>query len=102
MKILFDLVLGVGLLGMVSSTVYTVLTLVAVRRFTRQKGSSAIFEPPVSLLKPLHGTEPGLEAHLATFFQQKYPIYEILFCARQPDDTGLVAARKVAAQFPNV
>lgn len=102
MKILFDLVLGVGLLGMVSSTVYTVLTLVAVRRFTRQKGSSAIFEPPVSLLKPLHGTEPGLEAHLATFFQQKYPIYEILFCARQPDDAGLVAARKVAARFPNV
>ena len=74
----------------------------AVRRFTRQKSSSAIFEPPVSLLKPLHGTEPGLEAHLATFFQQKYPTYEILFCARQPDDAGLVAARKVAAQFPNV
>ncbi|HEY5255570.1 MAG TPA: bacteriohopanetetrol glucosamine biosynthesis glycosyltransferase HpnI, partial [Acidobacteriaceae bacterium] len=94
--------LGVGLLGMVSSTVYTVLALLAVRRFTRQKSSSAIFEPPVSLLKPLHGTEPGLEAHLATFFQQKYPIYEILFCARQPDDAGLVAARKVAARFPNV
>ena len=102
MKILLDLVLGVGLLGMVSSTVYTVLALLAVRRFTRQKSSSAIFEPPVSLLKPLHGTEPGLEAHLATFFQQKYPIYEILFCARQPDDAGLVAARKVAARFPNV
>ena len=102
MKILLDLVLGVGLLGMVSSTVYTVLALVAVRRFTRQESSSAIFEPPVSLLKPLHGTEPGLEAHLATFFQQKYPSYEILFCARQPDDAGLVAARKVAARFPSV
>jgi ceramide glucosyltransferase len=102
MKILLDLVLGVGLLGMVSSTVYTGLALLAVRRFTRQKSSSAIFEPPVSLLKPLHGTEPGLEAHLATFFQQKYPTYEILFCARQPDDAGLVAARKVAARFPNV
>ena len=102
MKILLDFVLGVGLLGLVSSSVYTALALVAVRRFARQRASSAVFEPPVSLLKPLHGAEPDLEAHLATFFQQQYPAYEILFCARQLDDAGLVAARKVAAQFPNV
>jgi ceramide glucosyltransferase len=102
MKILLDFVLGVGLFGMVTSSVYTALALLAVRRFTRQKGTSAIFEPPISLLKPLHGAEPDLEAHLATFFQQDYPAYEILFCARQPDDAGLMAARRVAARFPDV
>ena len=37
MKILLDFVLGVGLFGMVTSTVYTVLALLAVRRFTRRK-----------------------------------------------------------------
>ena len=31
------------------------------------------FTPPLTLLKPLHGAEPGLEAHLATFFEQDYP-----------------------------
>ena len=102
MKLLLDFVLGVGLLGLVTSSVYTALTLIAIRRFTRQKGTSTVFEPPVSLLKPLHGAEPELEAHLATFFQQQYPTYEILFCARQPDDAGLLAARKVAARFPHV
>lgn len=104
MKTLLDIVLGMGLFGMVTSTVYTVLAMLAVRRFAGRKdrGSQAGFQPPVSLLKPLHGAEYDLEAHLATFFQQNYPSYEILFCARQPDDAGLVAARRVAAHFPHV
>jgi ceramide glucosyltransferase len=102
MKILLDFVLGVGLFGLVTSSVYTALALLAIRRFVQRKNSPAIFEPPVSLLKPLHGAEPDLEAHLATFFQQDYPTYEILFCARQLNDAGLIAARKVAAQFPDV
>lgn len=102
MKILLDFVMGVGLFGMVTSSIYTVLALLAVRRFARRQVSSTDFEPPVSLLKPLHGAEPGLEAHLATFFEQQYPTYEILFCARQPDDAGLLTARKVASQFPHV
>ena len=102
MKLLLDFVLGVGLFGMVTSSVYTALALLAIRRFTQQKVPPAVFEPPASLLKPLHGAEPDLEAHLATFFQQAYPTYEILFCARQPDDAGLIAARKVAARFPDV
>jgi ceramide glucosyltransferase len=102
MKLLLDLVLGVGLFGVVTSSVYTALALWAIRRFARRRDSSAIFEPPVSLLKPLHGAEPDLESHLATFFQQNYPSYEILFCARQSEDAGLLAARKVAARFPEV
>lgn len=104
MKMLLDIVLGIGLFGMVTSTIYTVLAMLAVRRFVGRKsrGSQARFQPPVSLLKPLHGAEHDLEAHLATFFQQKYPAYEILFCARQLDDAGLIAARRVAARFPHV
>jgi ceramide glucosyltransferase len=104
MEKLLDFVLGVGLFGMVTSTIYTVLATLAVRRFARVKdgGPKPVFEPPVSLLKPLHGAESDLEAHLATFFQQDYPAYEILFCARQLDDAGLVAARRVAARFPQV
>jgi len=50
----------------------------------------------------LHGAEPGLEAHLATFFEQDYPEYEILFCARAADDAGLQTARRVAARYPKI
>jgi ceramide glucosyltransferase len=60
------------------------------------------FTPPLTLLKPLHGDEPGLEAHLASFFEQDYPDYEILFCTREPDDAGLEIARKVAARYPHI
>ena len=60
------------------------------------------FTPPLTLLKPLHGAEPGLEAHLTTFFEQDYPHYEILFCARTPDDAGLATARRVAARYPHI
>jgi ceramide glucosyltransferase len=118
MEKLFYFVLSVGLFGLLTSTVYTVMAIVAVVRFSRRQvrfsrrqarfsqrehsDSRPSFAPPVSLLKPVHGAEPGLEAHLSTFFQQDYPEYEILFCARQLDDPGLVIARSVSARFPHV
>jgi len=85
------------------------MTLAAVPRYLRERREaySALerepaFTPPLTLLKPLHGDEPSLEAHLATFFEQDYPGYEILFCARSADDAGLAAARRVAARFPAI
>jgi ceramide glucosyltransferase len=81
---------------------------VGVRRFRRStavaraKFGASPFLPPVSVLKPVHGDEPDLEQNLTSFFQQDYPEYEILFCARHSDDAGLAAARRVAARFPNV
>lgn len=60
------------------------------------------FTPPVSLLKPLHGAEPNLAQHLEGFFEQDYPQYEILFCARTANDAGLQIAREVAARHPSV
>ena len=56
------------------------------------------FTPPLTLLKPVHGYEPQLETHLASFFEQDYPEYEILFCARSETDEGLEIARRVAAR----
>ena len=58
--------------------------------------------PPLTLLKPLAGAEPDLETHLASFFEQDYPEFEILFCAREANNAGLEIARRVAARFPHV
>ena len=60
------------------------------------------FTPPLTLLKPLHGADPGLESYLESFFTQDYPDYEIIFCAREPNDAGLATARRVAARHPNI
>lgn len=101
---LVDFALGLGLFGLLTSTVYTGMAVLAVLRFCRWRNSlpKNDFCPPVSLLKPLHGAEPELEAHLDTFFRQDYPQYEILFCARQLQDPGMETARRVAARYPAV
>ena len=101
--------LGLGVAGLVTSTGFACIVLAAVPRFLRERSAALVqlaarpgFTPPLTLLKPVHGAEPGLEADLATFFEQDYPEYEILFCARSAQDAGLQTARRVAARYPKV
>jgi ceramide glucosyltransferase len=101
---MLKLLFGLGLFGLLTSSVFAGLVIAGVCRFiarSKRAGNSE-FLPPVSLFKPLHGDEPDLEAHLATFFEQDYPQYEILFGARVASDAGLEAARRVAARYPQI
>jgi len=101
--------LAIAVLGLITSTGFAVIVLAAVPGYLRERQQSLVqmqarpgFTPPLTLLKPLHGAEPGLEANLETFFQQDYPTYEILFCTRSPDDPGLAIAKRVAARYPSI
>jgi len=101
--------LGLAVLGLVTSTGFAVIVLWAVPGYLkeRHKGLEQLetrpgFTPPFTLLKPLHGAEPGLEADIETFFLQDYPAYEILFCAGTSSDAGLAIARQVASRHPDV
>src|SRR5262245_45051086 len=58
--------------------------------------------PPVSILKPLRGADPGLEANLETSFRLDYPEFEIVLGAADAADPALVVARRVAARHPEV
>jgi ceramide glucosyltransferase len=79
------------------------MVLIAALRFRRsQRTPAAGYAPRVSILKPLHGNEPGLETNLRGFFEQDYPEFEMLFCARFEDDPGLDVARRLAAEYPGV
>jgi ceramide glucosyltransferase len=103
--LIFSLALAaLAVLGVTTSTVYSLMAAMGAIRFCRRAAAPGTrdFLPPVSVLKPVHGDEPDLEQNLASFFEQDYPEYEILFCARQDSDLGLQAARRVAARFPRV
>jgi ceramide glucosyltransferase len=101
--------LGLAILGLLTSTVYAGMALEAALGYLRERRLAEAelrvrpgYTPPLTILKPLSGAEPGLEAYLATFFEQDYPEYEILFCARSAEDAGLATARRVAERFPQI
>ncbi len=116
---IFRILLDIGIFGLCTSTISAILAVVGLVRFLRAgsdanthgaEGASAWTGSPapawtvspVSLLKPLDGDEPNLEAHLESFFDQDYPRFEILFCTRSASDPGLAAARRVAARYPHI
>ena len=106
---MFYALLALAVFGLITSTVFTGMVLWAVPGYLCERRVAFAkldhppgYTPPLSLLKPLHGAEPGLEANLTSFFEQDYPQYEILFCVRTAEDLGLEIARRVAARFPQI
>ena len=57
--------------------------------------------PPVSLIVPLHGDEPGLEENLRSFALQDYPICQLVLGVARADDPALPIAQRVALAFPD-
>jgi ceramide glucosyltransferase len=132
--------LALGLFGLLTSTIFLGLVCTGVVRLRREAAAQersllerAVagedFLPGVTLMKPLHGAEPGLAENLRSFYRQDYfslaaretqvsearsgaptssaaPAsvtgVEILFCARTEADAGLAVARQVAAEFPQI
>jgi ceramide glucosyltransferase len=101
---MMNFLLVVSFAGILTSTVYALLVVGAAMRLAARRRAlrPSVFAPPVSLLKPLHGSEPDLTSHLESFFEQDYPSFEIIFCARTDQDPGLEIARRVAARYPDV
>lgn len=71
-----------------------------VRRFVAAPRPIPRALPPVSILKPLKGSEPLLEEALTSFLEQDYPEFQVIFGAAKADDPALSVARRVAARFP--
>ncbi|MDE1162095.1 MAG: glycosyltransferase [Acidobacteriaceae bacterium] len=107
MHIFLRVLFWVAMLGTVTSSIYCGMVIVAATRFglrrRRDRRAPADFLPSVSVLKPVHGTEPGMERNFESFFEQQYPgEWELLFCARQETDEGLMLAREVGKRYPQV
>ena len=71
-------------------------------RFARGATVPAKSYPAVTVLKPLHGTEPGLYANLARFCAQDYPSpVQVVFGVVDPADPAIAIVRRLIAAFPD-
>jgi ceramide glucosyltransferase len=85
--------------------VVAVASWIAVARFVRLPAPPTVAgaaRPPVTILKPLCGDEPMLEAALASCFAQAYPTFQIVFGLHTPDDPALPIVRRLQARHPEV
>ncbi|BFY99876.1 hypothetical protein BsWGS_02916 [Bradybaena similaris] len=69
-----------------------------------QKPTSAVPEdlPGISIIKPLVGVDPNLFDNLETFFNLKYPQFEILFCIQDELDSVIMIAQSLILKYPKV
>ena len=107
MLILYVL-LGVALVGTLTSSIFLLLTCAGVLRFFSDSRKIKNWQvadadlPPVSVLKPVHGLEAQLRENIEGFFRQDYPSYEILFAADEGADAALDVVREVSARYPHI
>src|ERR1700681_3931686 len=93
----------VGFVGLSLAASYAVLTVVAVLVWRMRRGpQSSRSMPPVTVLKPLCGAEPGLHEHLRSFCRQDYPEFQLVFGVRDPGDPACAVVKRLAAEFPSV
>lgn len=94
---LSDAFLAVAVIG----CLFTVLACFCVVSFPNPKLDSIDAPPPVTVLKPLHGSEPGIGGLIAAFCRQNYPAPVQILCGAPHSDSPAVGdIRALAPDFP--
>jgi ceramide glucosyltransferase len=99
------LLLFLAFAGLISCTGFLFLTIVSALRFRRRASQPTTAVPPfpkVTVLKPLCGLEPNLEANIESFFRQDYPDFEIIFGTRDANDAALETVRRLQQRYAQV
>jgi len=104
----------VAVLGCASSSIYYLLCLWSAAAFLRGRSRSAgadtpfdelraghVSQPPVSILKPLKGTDPEIYESFRSHCCQDYSEYEIIFGVSDPDDPAVASVQQLQREFPD-
>src|ERR1039458_4420065 len=105
MHFILRIVQIVAVFGTVSSSIYYLLCLWSAAKFLRERkaarGAYAQSLPPVSILKPLKGTDPEIHESFRSHCLQDYPDYEIIFGVNDPNDPAIESVKALQREFPN-
>ena len=86
-----------------AAAAYYLLALIAAARWNgpaaRQKTRYA---PPISILKPVQGRDPGFYACIRSHAAQDYPEFEILFGVSDPADPAIADIESLQREFPGL
>jgi ceramide glucosyltransferase len=96
----------VTILGCASSSVYYLVCLWSAAAFLRERkaaaGSGSTSNcPPVSILKPLKGTDPDMYESFRSHCLQDYPEYEIVFGVSDANDPAVTHVQQLQCEFPD-
>ena len=95
-----------ALIGAISSAIYYLIcwwsASVFLRRQTASRSRPTLTDatPPISILKPLKGTDPEIYECLRSHCLQDYPEYEIIFGASDPNDPAIATVKRLQSEFP--
>lgn len=82
---------------------YYLLAMYTARKFFLSKTNSVSnFSPPISILKPLCGMEHMAYENFASFCQQNYPVYQIVFGVKKSDDPIIDVVQQIMLDFPHL
>ncbi len=92
--------------GLASSSIYYLVCLWSAVNFLREREAGGGARPtqslpPISILKPLKGTDPEIYESFRSHCLQDYPEYEIIFGVSDPDDPAIESVQELQAEFPN-
>jgi ceramide glucosyltransferase len=84
---------------------FYVLSIWSARQYIRERrvaraASGDAFTPPVSILKPLRGTDPHMYESFRSHCLLDYPEYELIFGISEPDDPVIPLVERLKLEFP--
>jgi len=90
--LIFVVLAGVG---------YAFLSIFSILRFfSAEKDATGLAPVPVSIIKPLKGSDPELYDNILSFCNQDYPQYEVLFGIADPGDEAVAEAERIISSLP--
>lgn len=74
----------------------------AIKFFSYETQIDPDFHPPITILKPICGLDIDTYENFASFCQQDYPEYQIIFSVRNEDDPSVQIVKQIIDDFPKI